>query len=373
MTRWHACFSGIQPTGRRSTSATTWAPCVTGSPTSTSRRALLRGRPPRAHGAPGPGRAAGRDARAGRDRSWPPASIPTSAPCSSRATCTSTPSCRWLLECTASFGELRRMTQFKDKAEEQRRSCPAGLFTYPVLMAADILLYDTDRVPVGDDQRQHLELARDVADPLQRPLRRHVRDARGDHPQGRRADHGPAGPDQEDVQVRGLARRARSCCSRSPRASPRRSSGRSPTPRTEVRYDPDAKPGVSNLLELLGAATGRSPEAAAAGYTQYGPLKADTADAVVELLRPIQARYAELAADPAGTARRCSPRARPRPRRSRPTRSTGPRRNIGLLPRSLTPRPLRLRLGALGSPPAPRSGARSERGRRGRVDRRRRP
>ena len=84
----------------------------------------------------------------------------------------------WLMECTAAYGELSRMTQFKDKSD-QHEFVSGGLFTYPTLMAADILLYDTDQVPVGDDQRQHLELTRDLADPLQLPLRRHVRRARG--------------------------------------------------------------------------------------------------------------------------------------------------------------------------------------------------
>lgn len=206
----------------------------------------------------------------------------------------------WILECTASFGELRRMTQFKDKSEGAD-FVSAGLLTYPALMAADILLYDTDRVPVGDDQRQHLELSRDLAIrfnhrygdtfvvpeaaiptvgarvmDLQEPTRKMSKSA--DSPQGTILV-------LEDLgQVAKKIKRAVTDTD------------------TAVRFDPATKPGVSNLLSILGAVTDRDPVTLADDYAQYGPLKSDTADAVVELLRPIQARFAELAADPAGTA-----------------------------------------------------------------------
>jgi tryptophanyl-tRNA synthetase len=209
----------------------------------------------------------------------------------------------WVLECTAAFGELRRMTQFKEKSDDAE-FVSGGLFTYPALMAADILLYDTDQVPVGDDQRQHLELARDLAvrfnhrygggDPvfvvpeaaipavgarvmdLQQPTRKMSKSE--DSPQGTILV-------LEDLKsVEKKIKRAVTDTG------------------TEVRYDPETKPGVSNLLSILGAATARVPEDLADDYEQYGPLKTDTAEAVCELLRPIQARYAELAADPAGTA-----------------------------------------------------------------------
>jgi tryptophanyl-tRNA synthetase len=209
----------------------------------------------------------------------------------------------WILECTASFGELRRMTQFKDKSEGAE-FVSGGLFTYPALMAADILLYDTDRVPVGDDQRQHLELARDLA-------------VRFNHRYGR---DGPvfvvpeAAIPEVGARVMDLQHPTRkmSKSGESPQgtidvledlASVEKKIKRAVTDTgTEVRYDPPAKPGVSNLLAILGAVTGRDPEKLADDYSQYGPLKADTADAVCELLRPIQARYAELAADPGATA-----------------------------------------------------------------------
>jgi tryptophanyl-tRNA synthetase len=202
----------------------------------------------------------------------------------------------WIVQCTTSVGELRRMTQFKEKSEGQD-FVSAGLFTYPALMAADILLYDTDRVPVGDDQRQHLELARDAA------VRFNSR-------------YGPTFTVPEAAIPRVGARvmdlqdptRKMSKSSESPQGTvlvledpaviARKITRAVTDAGSEVRYDPDEKPGVANLLSLLGAATGRTPDEAAEGYTQYGPLKADTAEAIVELLRPLQARYRELTADP---------------------------------------------------------------------------
>jgi tryptophanyl-tRNA synthetase len=205
----------------------------------------------------------------------------------------------WLMECTATFGELRRMVQFKEKSKGQE-SVRAGLLTYPALMAADILLYDTDRVPVGDDQRQHLELARDLA-------------LRFNHHYGETLVVPEAAIPKVGARIMDL---------QDPTAKMGKTNGSpqgtvhlldDPTEvtrkikravtdtETEVRFDADAKPGVSNLLAILGAATGRSADDAAKGYTQYGALKADTAEAVVELLRPIQRRYRELEADRART------------------------------------------------------------------------
>jgi tryptophanyl-tRNA synthetase len=203
----------------------------------------------------------------------------------------------WLMECTASFGELSRMTQFKEKGE-RAQSASAGLFTYPALMAADILLYDTDRVPVGDDQRQHVELARDVATrfnsrfgetfvipehaippvgarimDLQEPTRKMSKSV--DSPQGTVLVLDPPATITKKVK-------------------------RAVTDNDgEVRYDPGAKPGVANLLSILGAATGEDPAALAGRYEQYGPLKADAADALVAMLGPVQERFAQLSADPA--------------------------------------------------------------------------
>ena len=204
----------------------------------------------------------------------------------------------WVMECTASFGELSRMTQFKEKGERAQFTS-AGLFTYPALMAADILLYDTDRVPVGDDQRQHLELARDVA------IRFNGR--YGDTFVVPEAAIPPIGARIMDLQepTRKMSKSVDSpqgtVLVLDPPATITKKIKRAVTDTdSEVRYDPQAKPGVANLLSILAAATGADDPAALAGrYEQYGPLKADAAEAVVELLRPLQERYATLAADPA--------------------------------------------------------------------------
>jgi len=207
----------------------------------------------------------------------------------------------WIMECTASYGELSRMTQFKDKSTKAG-FVSGGLFTYPALMAADILLYDTDEVPVGDDQRQHVELTRDIAE---RFNARH-----GTTFTVPSATFPTAGARVMDLQ------NPTSKMSKSEDTAPgtilllddpktiERKLKRAVTDtESEVRYDIEAKPGVSNLLSILGATTGRSPEAVAKGYSQYGPLKTDTAVAVIERLAPIQDRFRELEADPAETLR----------------------------------------------------------------------
>ena len=209
----------------------------------------------------------------------------------------------WLMECTVSYGELSRMTAFKDKSNrDSTKFVSAGLFTYPALQAADILLYDTDVVPVGDDQRQHIEITRDIAErfnsrfgdtfvvPEHRipPAGARVMDLQ--HPERKMSKSEGESPGtiwvlEDDKKIEKKFKRAVTD-----------SDG-------EVRFDIEEKPGVSNLLSILGAATGEDPEALANNYTQYGPLKGDAAEAVIELLRPIQARFAELQADPAETER----------------------------------------------------------------------
>jgi tryptophanyl-tRNA synthetase len=213
----------------------------------------------------------------------------------------------WLMECTASYGELSRMTQFKDKSRAKETSkapgfVSGGLFTYPALMAADIVAHDTTHVPVGDDQRQHVELTRDLAERFNSrygttfvvpeatfaAAGARIMDLQEPTAKMSKSDDRAAGTIlvlDDPVTVEKKIKRAVT------------------DTETDVRYDPVAKPGVSNLVSILGAATGRTPEAAAEGYTQYGPLKADTAAAVVARLAPIQARYAELAADPGEIAR----------------------------------------------------------------------
>jgi tryptophanyl-tRNA synthetase len=205
----------------------------------------------------------------------------------------------WILNCVATVGELRRMTQFKEKGRGQE-SVSAGLFDYPVLMAADILLYDTDEVPVGEDQTQHVELARDIA------VRFNGRF--GDTFVVPRAVIPPVGARVKDLQ-NPTAKMSKSVDSPQgtilvldePKVVTKKIKSAVTDSGSEVRFDPAEKPGVSNLLALYSAATGRTiPEAEAefAG-SQYGAFKVAVAEAVVESLRPLQARYAELAADPA--------------------------------------------------------------------------
>jgi tryptophanyl-tRNA synthetase len=206
----------------------------------------------------------------------------------------------WLMECTVSFGELGRMTQFKEKAD-RRDFVSAGLFTYPALMAADILLYRTDRVPVGDDQRQHLELTRDVAERFNARY--------GETFVVPSAAIPAAGARVMDLQTptNKMSKTVESpqgtvLVLDEPKVIERKIKRAVTDTEAEVRYDPAEKPGVSNLLSILAAATGDDPKAVADRYEQYGPLKADAAAAVVELLAPLQARYAELAADPGHVA-----------------------------------------------------------------------
>jgi tryptophanyl-tRNA synthetase len=202
----------------------------------------------------------------------------------------------WLLASVTSYGQLGRMTQFKEKGEHQE-FVSAGLFTYPVLMAGDILLYQTDIVPIGDDQRQHLELTRDIAEcfngrygetfvvpegvypeigarimDLQEPEKK--MSTTGGTPQGTVLIADP--PDVVRKKIKSAVT----------------DSGR------EVRHDPE-KPGVSNLIEIMSVATGESFAEIEARYdgAGYGPFKEDVAEAVVGLLDPVRLRYEELRAD----------------------------------------------------------------------------
>jgi tryptophanyl-tRNA synthetase len=203
----------------------------------------------------------------------------------------------WILNCVATVGELRRMTQFKDKGKGQE-SVSVGLFDYPVLMAADILAYDTERVPVGDDQRQHLELARDVA-------------TRFNHRFGSTLVVPEAAIPRVAARVMDLqdptAKMSKSAESPGtlvllddPATITKRVRSAVTDSDSGIHFDPDAKPGVSNLLQILAACTGEDVHAVADRFSGqgYGALKTAVADAVVELLAPLQARYAELENDP---------------------------------------------------------------------------
>ncbi|MFV0317627.1 MAG: tryptophan--tRNA ligase [Microthrixaceae bacterium] len=208
----------------------------------------------------------------------------------------------WILQCNTSFGELNRMTQFKDKSSRQKDFVAAGLFTYPALQAADILLYDTDEVPVGEDQVQHIEVTRDIAERFNARY--------GETFVLPSAVVPAAGARVMDLQVptdkmsKSADSDAGTILLTDDLARTAKKIKRAVTDSdNEVRWDPAGKPGVSNLLGILGACTGRDPRDLAAEYDQYGPLKADTADAVVAVLEPIQTRLTELRSDPAETTR----------------------------------------------------------------------
>ncbi|PJK22584.1 tryptophan--tRNA ligase [Mycolicibacterium goodii] len=205
----------------------------------------------------------------------------------------------WVLGCFTGFGQASRMTQFKDKSQKQGADATTvGLFTYPVLMAADVLLYDTHVVPVGEDQRQHLELARDLAQrfntrfpdtfvvpeamipkatakiyDLQDPTAKMSKSAATD-----------AGLISLLDDPKATAKKIRSAVTDSER---------------EIRFDPEAKPGISNLLTIQSAVTGTDVDKLVEGYAGrgYGDLKKDTADAVVEFVTPIKTRVDELLSD----------------------------------------------------------------------------
>ncbi|WP_258723962.1 tryptophan--tRNA ligase [Cellulomonas sp. NS3] len=208
----------------------------------------------------------------------------------------------WVLSCHTGFGEAGRMTQFKDKSGRYgAEGTTVGLFTYPVLMAADILLYDTALVPVGEDQRQHLELTRDLAQRLNArfgagtavvPEAHIVRatakiyDLQEPTAKMSKSSANPNGIIEllDDPKV--VAKRIRSAVTDAER---------------EIRFDPEAKPGIANLLTIYSALTGRDVATIEAEYAGrgYGDLKKDLAEVVVDFLRPFQERANGYLADPA--------------------------------------------------------------------------
>ena len=204
----------------------------------------------------------------------------------------------WLLEATAYDGELRRMIQYKEKAAAQQ-SVRSALLAYPVLMAADILLYDVETVPVGDDQRQHVELARDLAIRFNK--------AYGDTFVVPRAVTAPMAARVMDLQD--PARKMNKSAAQDapgvlrlldPPEVIRRKITRAVTDSgRDVVFDPVGKPGVANLLTILAACIGTTPAAAAAHLDTYRDLKEAVTAAVIAVLGPLQGRYAEICADPA--------------------------------------------------------------------------
>lgn len=206
----------------------------------------------------------------------------------------------WILNCFTQIGELNRMTQFKDKSRRHAHNINAGLFDYPVLMAADILLYNTAKVPVGEDQKQHLELTRDVA-------------LRFNHlygeiftvpepyipPQGARImslqdpTQKMSKSDANEQNYIGLLDPPELVRNKLKRAVT--DSG------SEVRYDPETKPGVANLLTIFSGVSGQTVAELEATYATggYGRFKNELADAIIEHLKPIQQQYQALRADDA--------------------------------------------------------------------------
>lgn len=207
----------------------------------------------------------------------------------------------WVLQCLTGFGEASRMTQFKDKsARFGQDSTNVGLFTYPVLMAADILLYQADAVPVGDDQRQHVELTRTLGQ-------------RFNHRYGETFTIPEALIPAEGARVYDLqdptSKMSKSSASPNgrinildePKVIAKRIKSAVTDDGTEVAFDREAKPGVSNLLSILSVVTGIDVPTLVAQYEgkMYGHLKVDVADAVVAALEPVRSRTLELLEDPA--------------------------------------------------------------------------
>jgi len=206
----------------------------------------------------------------------------------------------WILNCYTYMGELNRMTQFKDKKEKNEKNLNAGLYTYPILMAADILLYQTDLVPIGDDQKQHLELARDIAErfnnrysptfvipePYIGKTGGRISSLQDPTKKMSKSDSNPnavIGLLDEPKVIRNKIKRAVT------------------DSEAHIAYDPIKKPGVSNLLEIYGLSTGMSMGEAVKYFEGmgYGALKEQVAEALIEELAPIQKKFKEILKDKA--------------------------------------------------------------------------
>ena len=203
----------------------------------------------------------------------------------------------WLLSAVTSYGQLQRMTQFKEKGERQE-FVSAGLFTYPVLMAGDILLYQTDVVPIGDDQRQHLELARDIGERFNSRYGETFR-----IPEGRYPELGARIMDLQEptskMSTTGGTAQGTVLIGDAPDVIRKKFKSAVTDSGREVRHDRAEKPGVSNLIEIMSVVTGDQIDAIESRYDGegYGPFKEDVGEAVVALLSPIRERYESLRAD----------------------------------------------------------------------------
>ncbi|WP_295365859.1 tryptophan--tRNA ligase [uncultured Succinivibrio sp.] len=206
----------------------------------------------------------------------------------------------WVLNCYTQVGELNRMTQYKDKSKRYADNVTAGLFDYPVLMAADILLYQANLVPVGDDQKQHIEITRDIAT--------RFNNLYGDTfvlPEGYFPKTGArvmslqeptkkmSKSDDNQNNVVRILEEPKSIIKKLKKAVT--DSDNPPV----IKYDWENKPGVSNLLEILSACNGKSIEELVEQYkdSMYGTFKCDVGDALVAMLEPIQTKYKEIRAD----------------------------------------------------------------------------
>jgi tryptophanyl-tRNA synthetase len=205
----------------------------------------------------------------------------------------------WLLSSVTSYGQLGRMTQFKEKAAEEE-FVSAALFTYPVLMAGDILLYQTDIVPIGDDQRQHLELSRDIAQRFNSRYGETFVVPEGVFPETGGRVMNLQEPDVKMSKSRG-AESGTILMLDAPDTIRKKVKTAVTDSGSDVRYDPREKPGISNLIELLTVVTGESIKDVESRYdgSGYGQFKQDVGDAIVTVLEPIQARYEELRSDSA--------------------------------------------------------------------------
>lgn len=206
----------------------------------------------------------------------------------------------WVLSCYSQMGELNRMTQFKDKSSKNQNNINVGLFSYPVLQAADILLYQADKVPVGDDQKQHLELTRDIAtrfnnihgdvftvpEPFIPEFGARVMSLQDPTKKMSKSDENPNGYIMLLDEPKKIEKKLKKAVTDSDEQA-------------RIYFDTEEKAGVSNLLTLLSIATGKSIESLVPEYEDkmYGHLKKDTAAAVVNMIEPIQARFHEIRND----------------------------------------------------------------------------
>jgi len=203
----------------------------------------------------------------------------------------------WVLNCYTQMGELNRMTQFKDKSAKNENNINVGLYGYPVLMAADILMYQADKVPVGDDQKQHLELTRDIANRVNNLYGEILRVPEPHIPEFGARIMSLQEPEKKmsksDVNPNnfiGLLEDPKKITKKIKRAVT------DSDEQADIYFNPQEKPGVSNLLTLLSLSTGKTIDELVPAYEDkmYGHLKGDVAEAVVGLLEPIQQRYADI-------------------------------------------------------------------------------